>query len=243
MEPGIDIKDIRALEDLATTFQYTGNALARITNEVDAYLAGVNDNLAQQLKYLEEQVELAKEDLEQAKDILHACYLDNEGRSEEEKHDCKCEERDVKQAEEVLDNWQKKYERGKQICDASKRELDDYRYPGSFCYPPGGQVMMEKLTSESTQNAINSLNQCLTALREIQESDMGNDEAPKGISNPYRQDEEQPLTEDERARRLQGHLEDKKEFQADRAKYQDANRAMKCPSCGKPLALCNCKVR
>ena len=63
------------------------------------------------------------------------------------------------------------------------------------------------------------------------------------ISNPNVTEEDLPMSENERVNRFKVNIQEEKQNQANNAQcwnLADANRAMRCPNCGRPLQLCIC---
>lgn len=246
-EEGIFIRDVRSLEELNNMMEFTGEAMANIEENVSNYLDGVKEVLEKQLDIIRKQLEAAQCRLSEAQSELSSCYASQNYDSEtgEYSPSCSCEERAVSRAQDEVNDWQKKYDDGKSIVDECCSEISDYNAPAGVLYPPGGHFLIRNMYEYQTPEATKQLREFIQEVYEYKQHYVGGDpNAANEITNPAAQEKDKPLTDDERFAEFKKNIQDVKDDQEKDAyynKFQDANRAMHCPTCGMPLQLCTCK--
>lgn len=246
MEDGVNIRDVHSLEEMNNMIAFSGEAMANIEENVSNYIDGVKEVLDQQLEIIREKLDEAKERLQEAEDDLSDCEA---SQTEDEDGNitpsCNMERWAVQRARTEVDKWQKKYDKGKEIVDECQQEIDDYNFPGSFLYPPGGHYLIENMSQNQTPKIGEQLQEYIGEAYEVLQQDVGGDPAAaQEITNPNVKEEDVPLSQNERLAKFRANIQGQKEEQAaEAARYdiKDANRAMRCPSCGRPLQLCICR--
>lgn len=247
MEAGVNIRDVHSLEEMNNMIAFTGEAMANIEENVSNYINGIKDVLNQQLDIIHKKLEEAEEKLAKAEKALSSCearqrYDEDSG---EYRPSCAWEERAVSHARREVEKWQKKYDEGKNIVAECQNEIDDYNYPGGILYPPGGHCLIENMSQNQTPKIGEQLREYIGEAYEVLHQDVGGDPSEvQEITNPNVSENDIPLGQDERFAKFRANLQGQKEEQAyESARYdiKDANRAMRCPSCGRPLQLCTCK--
>ena len=246
MEQGVNIRDVHSLEEMNNVIAFTGEAMANIEENVSNYIDGVLDVLEQQLEIIREKLDEAEDRLRDAEEDLSDCEA---SQTEDEDGNvtpsCTMERWAVQAARREVEKWQRKYDQGKAIVDECRQEIDDYNSPGGFLYPPGGHCLIGNMAQNQTPKIGEQLQEYIGEAYEVLQQDVGGDpSAVQEVSNPYRKEEDQPLSQDERLAKFRANIRGQKEEQAiDSARYEikDANRAMRCPTCGRPLQLCVCR--
>lgn len=247
MTEGAYIRDVRSLEELNNMIEFTSEAMANIEENVSRYLDGVKNVLDKQLDIIREKLEEAKEKLSEAQDALSSCEASQsyDEESGEYSPSCHSEEREVESAQREVDRWQEKYDEGKSIVDECQGEIDDYNEPGSVIIPPGGHHLILNMCDRQTPKATQQLQEYIEEVYDYKQHDVGGDMGgAKEIENPAVKEDDKPLSKEERFSAFKNNIQGiKKEQKEDSCYYQikDANRAMHCPKCGKPLQLCTCK--
>lgn len=240
-EEGAYIRDVHSLEELNNMIEYSGEAMANIEENVSNYIDGVKDVLEKQLNIIRERLEEVKEKLREAEEALSSCEATQEYDEDcgEYKPSCNWERSTVQSAREEVDEWRRKYEEGKRIVSECQSEIDDYNFPGSFLYPPGGHHLILNMRDNQTPKASQQLRDCIDKLQDILNTDVGGESTDfydnMYIANP----EDRPLSADDRLNAFRDNIQGIKREQA-MGEVQTANRAMRCPKCGRPIPLCIC---
>lgn len=245
---GVNIRDLSSLEQLNNMIEYSGEAMANIEENVSNYIDKVYEVLEKQLNLIEEQLNKAKEELRAAQDELSACEASQEYDEESKEYhpSCRWEESAVQSARKEVDEWQRKYDEAKRIVDECKNEIEDYNYSGGLLYPPGGHYLIVNMRKKQVPHATEQLREHIENAKDVLSLDLGGDNSTVNneIANPYVNEEDLPRSEDEKLSAFRNAIQGVKQEQSAESYYrniQDANRAMRCPSCGMPLALCTCK--
>ena len=239
-EQGAHIRDVHSLEQLNNMIEYAGEAMANIEENVSNYIDGVKEVLDKQLEFIQKKLEEAEEKLSEAEDALSSCEASQEYDEEsgEYRPSCRWEERAVESARKEVEEWRRKYEEGKRIVGECQSEIDDYNAPAGILHPPGGHYLIINMRENQTPKATQQLRDCIDKLYDILGCDVGGDPSAAADWQPKEQDK--PLSEDERFKAFKKNIEGIKDEQASN-EVKDANRAMRCPECGRPIALCICK--
>lgn len=245
-QQGVHIRDINSIDELHNMIIYSAESMANIEENVSRYINGVKEVLEEQLVILRKRVEDAENNLREAEKNLSSCecrqYYDEEKR--EYVPDCSSYERAVQHCRSILEECKRKYDEGRNIVDECKHEIDDYNCCGGLCCPPGGHHTILNMRETQTPIATDNLDRLKERIEDIISQDMGG-EAQEGVmTNPYVSDKDKPMTEEEKGRAFIQAVEDEKDRQREEAyknNIADANRAMRCPQCGRPFALCTCK--
>lgn len=243
---GAHIRDINSLEELNNMIEYSGEALANIEENVSNYINGVQDVLEQQLIIIQEQLDKAKERLSDAEDALSSCLSSQE--YDEESHtyrpSCNCQENAVQRARKEVDEWQRKYDAASRIVSECESEISEYNESGGGIMPPGGHYLIVDMRERQLVWATEQLRNYIEKARNVLEHDLGDDSSSENVmTNPYVQEEDLPRSEDEKREAFINAVNGVKEEQRDFSRYRElknANRAMRCPKCGRPIALCIC---
>ena len=248
MSEGAYIRDIHSLEELNNMICFTGESMANIEENVSNYLNGVKEVLDQQLEMIREKLEEAKEWLSEAQDALSSCEASQSYDEETGEYcpSCSSEEREVERAQREVEEWQKKYDEGKKIVDECQGELDDYYYPGSPLSPPGGHHLIRIMSERQTPKATQQLQDYIADVYEYKQHDVGGEPDSTIDSNPFIKEDDVPLTEDDKSIEFKNNIQnikDEQEADSYRNDIKDANRVMRCPSCGRPPQLCICQNR
>lgn len=247
MVEGNYIRDIHSLEELNNMIVLSGEAMANIEENVSNYIDGVQKVLEEQLEIIWAKLEEAQERLSEAEEALSSCELTQEYDEEsgEYRPSCAWEERAVQSARAEVDKWQKKYDEGKRIVDECKGEIDDYNSPGSFLEPPGGHHLIINMSQKQTPYIVEQLREYIIEVYNVFQQDVGGDYRDvHEITNPNVRQEDIPLSKEKRYAKFRVNIQGLKEEQAYDAvlhKIKDANRAMHCPTCGRPFQLCICR--
>lgn len=239
-EQGAHIRDVHSLEELNNMIEYAGEAMANIEENVSNYIDGVKEVLDKQLEFIQQKLEEAEEKLSEAEDALSSCEASQEYDEEsgEYRPSCSSEERAVESARQQVEEWRRKYDEGKRIVDECRTEIDDYNAPGGFIQPPGGHYLIKYMREIQTPKATQQLRDCIEKLYDILQCDVGGDPDAAVAWQP--KDQDKPLSDDERFEAFKKNIQGIKEKQA-ADEVGDANRAMRCPLCGRPIPLCTCK--
>lgn len=239
-EQGAHIRDVHSLEELNNMIEYSGEAMANIEENVSNYIDGVKEVLDKQLDYIQQKLEEAEEKLSEAEDDLSSCEASQkyDEESGEYRPSCSAEQRAVESARKEVEEWRRKYEEGQRIVGECQSEIDDYNSPGGILNPPGGHYLIINMRENQTPKATQQLRDCIDKLYDILDCDVGGDSSAAADWQP--KEENKPLSEDERFEAFKKNIAGIKEEQSSN-EVRNANRAMRCPECGRPIALCTCK--
>ena len=241
VEQGAHIRDVHSLEQLNNMIEYSGEAMANIEENVSNYIDGVKEVLDKQLEYLQQKLEEAEEKLSEAEDDLSSCEASQryDEESGEYSPSCSAEERAVESAREEVEEWRRKYDEGQRIVGECQSEIDDYNSPGGILFPPGGHYLIINMRENQTPKATRQLRECIDKLYDILGCDVGGD--PGAVVDWQPKDKcFKPFSGDERFEAFKKNLQGIRDEQAIN-EVRDANRAMRCPECGRPIPLCICK--
>lgn len=247
LEQGVFIRDVHSLEELNNVFEYTSESMANIEENVSGYINGVMAVLEHQLESIREQLEQAQQELSEAEADLSSCESSQEWDDEDGcyRPSCDCERSAVSDARREVDKWQRKYDKGKDIVDQCQREIDDYNAPGGLLSPPGGHCLIEYMCDQQTPNITEQLREHIDGVEDVLNSDVGGEASSGDIqTNPHVKESDQARSQSDRLAAFKAAAAGVKQEQAIASELhhiQDANRAMRCPSCGMPLALCTCR--
>lgn len=247
MTDGVKIRDVQSLEEMANLLIFTGESMATIEENVSNYINGVRDVLEKQLEFIGEKLHEAQERLNAAEESLSACESSQEydEESQEYRPSCSCERSAVARAQKEVSEWKHKYAEGQRILYECKKEIEQYNYRGGMLTPPGGHGLIEYMVDTHTPISVKQLNAYIDHAYDVLQTDLGADEAEvQGVVNPHVKEDDLPMSENECVAKFKANLRDIKEEQvadANRWELKDANRAMRCPRCGRPLQLCVCK--
>lgn len=243
---GIHIRDINSVDELHNIIIYSAESMANIEENVSRYINGVKDVLEEQLVILGKRVEEAENYLREAEKNLSSCESRQHYDEEKKEYipDCSSYEREVQHYRNILEKCKRQYEEGRNIVDECEREIDDYNCCGGLCSPPGGHYAILNMRENQTSIATDNLDQLKKRMEDILSHDMGGEVQEGVMTNPYVSNEDKPMTEEEKGIAFIQAVEDEKDRQREDAyknNIADANRAMRCPQCGMPFALCTCK--
>lgn len=240
-ENGTYIRDIQSLEQLNNMIEYSGEAMANIEENVSGYINGVRDVLEKQLEVLQERLEQAEERLQAAEEDLSACEASQEydEDSNEYQPSCRCEEAAVAAARKEVENCRRNYEAGERILSECKNEIDDYNEPGGMLTPPGGHCLIKNMREYQAPKASEQLRELISKLQDISNTDVSGGQ-DNSYDNWKPSKEDKPLTQNKRLEIFQKNVQQIKEEQVS-SRLKDANRAMHCPICLRPIPLCICR--
>lgn len=246
MESGVNIRDVHSLEEMNNIIAFSGEAMANIEENVCNYIDGVRDVLCQQLEIIRQRLIEAEQELTEAENDLNSCEL---SQTEDEDGNltpsCSSERSAVNAARREVETWQKKYDEGQGIVDECQNEVDDYNSPGGLLEPPGGHHLIIDMSQKQTPYIGEQLREYIGEAYDVLRQDVGGEPVENHeITNPNVGKEDRPLSQDERFAKFRANIQGQKEEQAYKAAIhdiKDANRAMRCPTCGRPLQLCICK--
>lgn len=238
------VRDPSSLVELNNTMEYVADSLLKIEESVDSYLEGVKTVLEEQRNAIKEKLDEAEEELSEAESDLSSCEA-SQTRDEDGNYtpSCSSEERAVERARREVEKWQRKYDEACRIVADVNHEVDNYRFTGGILNPPGGKCFIKYLAGEHTDKATESLRNCIDIVNEYQEAPANNGEGVTGdiMENPNKTDDDRPLSDEEKEQRfgeISGNVIGQQAH--DSRDLADANRVMKCPGCGRPMALCVC---
>lgn len=249
----IYIRDHRSLVELNNTLGYSADSILKLLDSVKNYLEGVCKALAQQVEYLASELEEAEQALSEAEDDLRSCEALQEWDEDENEYrpSCNVESRAVTRAREVRDECQRKYDEGCRIKGECDAEIELYQEPGGLITPPGGEKTLEYLAIEHTESATKKMQEILDVIDEYISTPIFIGNPPGNIdtstvSDSVRPIEDRPLTDEDKEERFKNTVSKVIERQQEQNygdnKIADANRAMKCPICNRPMAACICGI-
>lgn len=247
------IRDHRSLIELNNTLGYSADSILKLLDSVKSYMEGVQDVLAKQVEYLAHELEDAEQALAEAEEDLSSCEASQEWDEEEHEYypSCSSESQAVARAREVRDECKQKYDEGCRINDECKQEIELYKKDGGILSPPGGEKLLEYLAVEHTDSATNKMQEILDTVEDYtrtrvttrESSGNSSDSAASEVSRPS---EDRPLADEEKEDRFKNAIRNVIERQQDQnygdRMIADANRAMKCPRCARPMAACVCGI-
>lgn len=243
------IRDPRSLAELSNTLTYSADSILKLLNSVKNYLSGVQEVLANQVEILANELESAEQALAEAEEDLRFCEASQEWDEEEHEYypSCSSESSAVAGAREVRDECKRKYDEGCRIKSDCEREIKLYQRSGDILSSCGGEKLLEHLAVEHTDKATRKMQEILDAAEEMASSrvTIGRDlRRSDSVSDNRLRFEDKPLTKEDREERFKNAIQNVIERQHDKnyggRKIADANKAMKCPKCERPILACIC---
>lgn len=247
---GAYIRDHRSLIELNNTLNYSADSILKLLDAVKSYLTGVQNVLTKQVECLANELEAAEQVLAEAEERLRSCEASQEWDEEEHEYypSCSSESHAVARARDVRDECRRKYDDGCRIKSDCEQEIELYQKDCGMLSPCGGEKLLEYLAVEHTDNAAKKMQEILEATEDLisARATIGNDSkcSDSAVSDNVRPGEDKPLTDEDRKERFKKAIQNVIERQHDQnsgdLKIADANRAMKCPKCGRPILACIC---
>lgn len=242
------IRDIGSLHHMSDTMDYCADSLLKLIAAVDAYFNNVINSLKDALGIVKAKLDEAKERLEEAESALESCEASQYYDEEEGEYvpSCNYEAAQVSRCREEVTKWQEKYDQGKQIVDDTQKAVDDYHHRPSGLTSPGGECLIHSLATDTCQKGMEKMGCIINKLEDFvnfQILEPGSEIDPK-FHNEHRSDDDMPLDDYDKERRLKDAFHEvRKEQSSDSSYYNvaDANGIMVCKDCGRPFALCVCK--
>ena len=240
-ENGTYIRDIQSLEQLNNMIEYSGEAMANIEENVSGYINGVRDVLEKQLEVLQERLENAEKRLQTAEEDLSACEASQEydEDSNEYRPSCRCEASAVAVARKEVEICRRNYEAGERVLSECKNEIDDYNKPCGILTPPGGHCLIKNMREYQAPKASEQLRELISKLQDVLNTDVGGGQ-DNSHDNWKPSEEDKPLTQNKRLEIFRNNVQQIKDEQVN-GHLKDANRAMRCPNCFRPIPLCVCR--
>lgn len=239
------IRDHQSLIELNNTLEYSADSMLKILEQVDQYLTGVMACLNDQLQALEEQLRIAEEKLAEAEDRLRVCEASQEWDEEKNEYrpSCKWETSNVNLARKIRDDYQQRVNQAKEIIHKCQHEVDEYKKPGGLVDMPGGEKTLMGLAKEHTDQATSKMRDILEVVSEyLNHSVSGKQTATTSFGcvngSASGQATECPAKAERFRLASQRVIERQQRDSGDR--LADANRAMRCAKCGRPLVGCIC---
>ncbi len=244
------IRDHRSLIELNNTLGYSADSILKLLNSVKSYLEGVQDVFVKQVEYLANKLEVAERALAEAEEDLRSCEAAQEWNEEEHEYypSCSRESQSVARAREVRDECQCKYDEGCRIKGECDAEIELYQEPGGLITPPGGEKTLEYLAIEHTESATKKMQEILDTVEgyirtRVTTREFYSDSDSAALADRQPSDD-RSLDDEEKKERFKNAIRNVIERQQDQnygdRKIADANRAMKCPKCARPMAACVC---
>lgn len=245
------IRDHRSLIELNNTLGYAADSILKLLDSVKSYLEGVRDVISKQVEYLARELEIAKQKLSEAEDALRSCEASQVWDEEEHEYrpSCRSESHAVERAREAYNECQRKYDEGCRIKDECEREIGMYQHPGGITVPPGGEKTLENIAIAHTKKATQKMQDILEVIEEYVKIPVSPNSSSANLDtaelpNGEKTAEDTPLSEAERESRFKNAIQNVIKKQRDKnygsGKVADANRAMKCPKCDRPIPACIC---
>lgn len=252
-DSNVYIRDHLSLVALNNTLGYGADSILKLLESVNSYLDGVLDVLDKQVKCLADELKKAEQALSAAEEELRSCEASQEWDEEEHEYrpSCSSESRSVARARRVCDECRRKYDEGRRIKDECDKEIESYRDPGLYFKPPGGERTLEYLAVEHTEDATKKMQEILDIVEgytrtPVSVGNISGYRVTPVVPNGNRPVEDRPLGDAEKKKRFENAVRNVIERQQDRnygdRKIADANRAMKCPQCDRPIAACICDM-
>lgn len=253
------IRDHHSLIDLNNTLEYGADSILKILESVNNYLQGVKEALLKQLKGLEEELRIAEEELAEAERAHSSCIASQHWVEEYEDEDgnthggyytpsCDSEASEVERCQKEHDRCQERYDKGKRICDECDNEIAKYKETGGFVIPPGGERTLEYLAKDHTDKSTSKMREILAVVEEYLRCNMStksyNTSSTLTDSNLNDSESDRPLSPTQKKERFTNAVQ--RVIQRQHAenygsdKIAEANRAIVCPYCGRPLVACIC---
>lgn len=253
------IRDHQSLIDLNNTLEYGADSILKILESVNNYLQDVKEALSKQLKVLEEELRIAEEELSEAERAHSSCVASQRWVEEYEDEDgnthggyytpsCDSEASEVERCQKERDRCQERYDKGKRICDECDNEIAKYKEIGGFATPPGGEKTLEYLAKDHTNKATSKMREILDVVEEYLRCNMStrsyNTSNIGTAPNLNDSESDQPLSPTQKEERFTNAVQRVIQKQQDENygsdKIADANRAIVCPDCGRPVVACIC---
>jgi len=250
-EPSAYIRDHQSLIELNNTLEYTADSILNILEQVNSYLQGVKSALEAQMKALQDELRAAEEKLSDAEEALSDCEASQKWNEDagEYRPSCNWQAGRVRLARDIRDKCQERVNEAEKIVSDCEYEIGQYKYPGGILRmpPPGGELTMEELAKDHTDQATSKMREILEVVEEYLRFSVSSRTYNSGSADTGHEcaDEQSvQLSSEQKKERFQNAIERVIEKQKDEnfgsRQLADANRVMRCPRCGRPPVACIC---
>ncbi len=229
----VHISDYTSLIRLNDALDYCGDSLLKLLQEVDAYLQTMLQVFENQWNYFKQQLEQAEQKLREAEQNLANCESSQEWDEEDQcyRPSCSAERSSVESAKNRYYDCKEKYDKACSIVSDCKHEIDEYKFAGGFFRPAGGEKTLEYMAKEHTDEAMRKMDEILNI---VVKEYLGRSLAE---TNP---NESLPSEKAQNFKDASEKVKDKQKAEASSNKIADANVAMVCSGCKRPIPICIC---
>ncbi len=249
----VNIRNHESLVELRDCLVQNSQSLLDIISAVSEYLEDFMSSMEEKLQVFEERLREAEEALSEAESDYSSCLASRkyDEESGEYRPSCNSEERRRDRARNYKYKCQEQYDKAKKIIEDCKREIEDYKFPGSATQSPGGEATIDKLSTEHTKNATEKLQEIIDVVDEYQALDMSNKKNPNSKADQFRlgqqrleakmRKEDKPLSNEEKIDRFKAATERIREEQDIRhGNLAEADVTVRCRKCHLPISMCRC---
>ena len=252
MEPTIIIRDDHCFEELQEVQRFASDSIMKVVAHASKYFDSIIQNMEKQKKVLEEQVETAKERLEQAEKAYSDC-LSSQVRDEDGNYhpSCDSEAGFVDSCREQLNEIRERAEKANKVLDNCKDELDKYREDTTL-YTGGEPAMLkyfQRIADEGKQK-LDKIQECVSKYQSIpcsiKEARIRRNEKQEQLYQEGLKDQEEKA-EAEVAQTIE--FKKKAFYDANEnikqrmsgMGYRRADAVAVCPQCHRPMNVCICQ--
>ena len=243
------IRDHQSLIDLNNTLEFSADAILRVLEQVDNYLQGVLRVLRNQVQILEGELRFAQDKLSFVEQTLRDCEASQRWDEEHQEYrpNCKYEADQVSCVRSQCRRCEERVELAKEIVRKCELEIEEYKRPGGFIIPAGGEKLMQLLAQEHTDKATEKMREILTVVEEYLHSNMSIRQCV--ASGIYTNSEERiksqdTMTPEQKKERLKSAIDNviDKMQRENNTMEQNAtpNISMVCPNCKRARVACIC---
>lgn len=243
------IRDYQSLVDLNNTLEFGADSILNVLEQVNNYLQGVLQMLKRQLQMLENELHYAEDKLYSAEQNLRSCEMSQQWdeQSKEYRPSCKFEAGQVTIARSLCNRCEERVKHAREIVRKCEIEIEEYKKPGGFVTPAGGEKLMQELAQDHTDRATEKMREILDVVDEYLGSNMSIKKCGVAVSqvvSSEKYEHESVLTPEQKKNRFTNAIHDviDRMQRENNAVEQKAvpNVSIICPNCKRARVACVC---
>lgn len=252
MEPRINIQDDHCFEELQEAQRFASDSIMKVVAHASKYFDSIFQNMEKQKKMLDEQVEKAEKELEQAEKAYNDC-LESQVRDENGDYhpSCNNEANTVDACREQCEMVRERTKKADEVLYNCKNELSKYR-EDTFCYTGGEPLMLryfQKLTEEAHQK-LDKIKECVSKYQSLpsslKEARLKRNEKQEQLyQEGLKSQEEKSEAEEAQAKKDKSEaFHNANKYVQQRMSemgYRKADTVAVCPQCHRPMNVCICQ--
>ncbi|MCL2073472.1 MAG: hypothetical protein FWH18_06115 [Marinilabiliaceae bacterium] len=226
------ISDYKSLVRLKDALDYCGDSLLKLLKDIDAYIQKMLEIFEKQKDYFVKLLEKAEENLQKAQEAYRRC-LDSQREDEDGNvyPSCDSQRSDIDTARQYKDDCKRKLDIAERIISETKHEISEYKFRTGALRPNGGEVTLEYIAEQHTDEAINKMDEILDV---VVKEYLG-----RTIEETY-PNETLPCDKVEKFQKAAEEVKKKQKEEANYNQIASAEVSMVCAGCKRPLPICLC---